>query len=85
MTPLQRNILDNKFRCEFTIIFKDSEPPSEGLNEGLFENTPNCFDHVPDIAEQPKTAYWIEKSASFNIICITCNMSEPIAAKSPRK
>jgi hypothetical protein len=42
----------------------------------------NCFDHVPDIAEQSKTAYWIEKSASFNMICKTSNISVPIAAKS---
>jgi hypothetical protein len=41
----------------------------------------NCFDHVPDIAEQSKTAYWIEKSASFDIAWITTNMLVPIAAK----
>jgi hypothetical protein len=42
----------------------------------------NCFDHVSDSAEQPTTAYWIEKSAIFNMICITSNRSELIAAKS---
>jgi hypothetical protein len=40
------------------------------------------FDHVPDIAEQSETAFWIEKSASFNMICIKSNMFEPVAAKS---
>jgi hypothetical protein len=59
-----------------------SEPSSEGLNERLFEKAPKLFDHVPDISDQSKTPYWIEKSASFNMICITRNMSEPIAAKS---
>jgi hypothetical protein len=41
--PLQSNVLDDKFRCEFTIILMDSEPPSEGLNERLFENTQKLF------------------------------------------
>jgi hypothetical protein len=42
----------------------------------------NCFDHVPNIAEQSKTAYWIEKIACFNITWIISNMFEPMAAKS---
>jgi hypothetical protein len=29
----------------------------------------NCFDHVPDIFEQQKTAHWIDKSSIFNMIC----------------
>jgi hypothetical protein len=41
--PLQSNVLDDKFRGEFNIILLDSEPPSEVLNEGLFENTPKLF------------------------------------------
>ena len=42
----------------------------------------NCFEHVPDIAEQPKTAHWIEKRSSFNIMYTKSNSSEPITAKS---
>jgi hypothetical protein len=42
----------------------------------------NCFDPVADIAEQPKTVYWIEKITSFNIMCVTSNISERIAAES---
>jgi hypothetical protein len=42
----------------------------------------NCFDRVLDISEQSKTAYWIENSASFNIMCIKSNISARIAAKS---
>jgi hypothetical protein len=37
------NVLDVNFRGEFTIILLDSEPPSEVLNEGLFENAPKLF------------------------------------------
>ena len=42
----------------------------------------NCFDPVADISEQPKTAHWIEKISSFNMVCITSNTSERIAAES---
>ena len=42
----------------------------------------NCFDPVADISEQPKTAHWIEKISSFNMVCITSNISERIAAES---
>jgi hypothetical protein len=31
----------------------------------------NCFEPVSDIAEQPKTVYWIEKIASFNMMGVT--------------
>ena len=81
MTPLQSSVLDDKCRCEFTISLLDSEPPFEGLIEGLFENVPK-LDPTADISEQPKTAYWIEKISSFNMVCITSNISERIAAES---
>jgi hypothetical protein len=42
----------------------------------------NCFDPVADITEQPKTVYWIEKTASFNMMCLTSTISERIAAES---
>jgi hypothetical protein len=42
----------------------------------------NCFDPVANIAEQPKKMYWIEKIASFNMMCRTSNISERIAAES---
>jgi hypothetical protein len=35
----------------------------------------NCFDHVPEISEQLKTGYWKEKSARFNKIYVTSNIS----------
>ena len=41
--PLQSSVLHDKFRCEFTISLLDSEPPFEGLIEGLFENAPKLF------------------------------------------
>ena len=41
--PLQSSVLDDKCRCEFTISLLDSEPPFEGLIEGLFENVPKLF------------------------------------------
>jgi hypothetical protein len=41
--PLQSHVLDDKFRCEFNIDLQDSEPPSEELNGGLFENAPKLF------------------------------------------
>jgi hypothetical protein len=68
--------------CEFTISLLDSKPPFEGLIEGLFENAPKLFDTVADISEQPKTVYWIEKITSFNMMCVTSNISERIAAES---
>jgi hypothetical protein len=42
----------------------------------------NCFDPVADIAEQPKTTHWIENITSFNMMYVTSNMSERIAAES---
>jgi hypothetical protein len=42
----------------------------------------NGFDPVADIAEQPKTVYWIEKITSFNMMFLTSNISERIAAES---
>jgi hypothetical protein len=41
--PVRSDASDDEFRCEFTIILLDSEPPSEGLNEGLVENAPEMF------------------------------------------
>jgi hypothetical protein len=42
----------------------------------------NCFDPVADIAEQSKTVCWIETITSFNMMCVTSNISERIAAES---
>jgi hypothetical protein len=35
----------------------------------------NGFDHAQEISEQEKTGYWIAKSARFNMICVTSNIS----------
>jgi hypothetical protein len=43
----------------------------------------NYFDPVPDIAEQRKTAHWIEESSSFNVMYQTSSVTERIVAKSP--
>jgi hypothetical protein len=42
----------------------------------------NWFDPVADIAEQPMTVHWIEKITIFNMMYVTSNMSERIAAES---
>jgi hypothetical protein len=42
----------------------------------------NCFDPVADIAVQPMTVHWIEKITSFNMMYVTSNISERIAAES---
>jgi hypothetical protein len=42
----------------------------------------NCFDPVADIAEHPKTVYGIENITSFNMMYVTSNISERIAAES---
>jgi hypothetical protein len=68
--------------CEFTISLLDSKPPFEGLIEGFLRMRRNCFDTVADIAHQPKTVYWIEKIISFNMMCVTSNIPERIAAES---
>jgi hypothetical protein len=80
--PLQSSVLDDKVMCEFTISLLDSKPPFEGLIEGLFENAPKFFWHCCDICEQPKKSCWIENITSFNMMCVTSNISERIAAES---
>jgi hypothetical protein len=55
--------------CEFTISLLDSKQPFEGLIEGLFENAAKLFGHVT--SDQPKIVYWIDKIASFNMMCRT--------------
>jgi hypothetical protein len=69
--------------CEFTIGF--FWIPNRHLKGSLTDYLRmhrNCFDPVADIAEQPMTVHWIEKITSFNIMCVTSNMSERIAAES---
>jgi hypothetical protein len=52
----------------------------EGSMRDYLRKRRNCFDHVADISEQSKTTHSIEKSASFNMMCMKSNFSEPIAA-----